>query len=61
MPYFLRRLILDFGGNAALIPAWNSKNWFQRVDRLGKAAILAAILKYGGESGIRSQQIRKAA
>ena len=25
MPYFLRGLILDFGGNPVLIPAWNLK------------------------------------
>lgn len=28
------------------------KTWFQRVDRLKKTAILAAEMRYGGESGI---------
>ncbi|MFZ0294080.1 MAG: hypothetical protein WAL52_10790 [Candidatus Sulfotelmatobacter sp.] len=33
------------------------KTWFQRVDRLKKTAILAAEMRYGGESGIRFRPI----
>src|ERR1700728_4455278 len=51
---FLLGSILKFGGNPAQLRRLIQQNWFQRVDRLGKAAFLAAEMKDGGESGIRT-------
>jgi len=57
---FLLGSILKFGGNPAQLRRLIQQNWFQRVDRLGKAAFLAAETKDGGESGIRKSLLRKA-
>jgi hypothetical protein len=56
---FLLASILKFGGNLAELPC-GIREKLVSVDRLRKTAILAAEMKYRGERGIHSQQIRKA-